>query len=854
MAVGDLLFTQVDYDRDDDGLIDISNAGQLNAVRYDTDGNGQVDADDVAAYTAAFSNAPPGMGCFDKDTDTSNDGACTGYELVADVDLSAYSNWVPIPSFSAVLDGDGHTISNLTITDPDLQEVGLFGSFSGVVQNLGIIAPTVSANDYTGSGGARVGALAGQIDGTVERVFVRGGSVSSSDAGLSADPTLIGGLLGRVLVGGSVTDSYSTAAVSGTANHQNVGGLVGRMQATAAGMSTITNTYAAGTVSATGTSGAVAGGLVAAKDTVGTNTGTINAGFYDSTVSGQSDTGKGTAKTTAEMKALGWHATDSTKGFTTATRFILIPAEYPRLPFDPLEVSSLLVSNTGQPTRATSISFTRDYSTSFTTGSNHDGYRLTAAHFRLAPGPPAQTVTPVFEVKICEQSLTTPPNFPEPVPSGTCLGTLTAPGSPDGGETVEGAVNWYTVSGDKGIALDPSTTYVVLVDTSTSGNKDLKFQVTTSDAEDSGAAAGWSVSNHRIGRALSATNWSSATHGTESLMIGVVGHERSVAQVESVAVTSWPSVQDPGDDINPDWYRRGDEIVWEVTWDEDVTWSKPAGTDNLRLRFAMGGHLRHADLVTGGATSGTARSLRFAYTVASGDIDTDGINVWPDNQRIIVTLVGNATLITTASNDFALRKHRPGNPDIFSGHKVSGNFGPDSAAPVVRSAALNAAGNALVVSFNEWLAGTVELGGSPPATSVLTVTVDGVPRTPTSVSINRHQVTLSLPSGMRVVSGQDVTLTYAQPVSNPLQDRYGNQVASFVGRAGHQQHPAGVGQHRLRHRQRRADRDQPRRTAQRGALGHRRRRRSLSRVLPRCGGVRRRGPGHGLPRVGLCRL
>ena len=94
---------------------------------------------------------------------------------------------------------------------------------------------------------------------------------------------------------------------------------------------------------------------------------------------------------------------------------------------------------------------------------------------------------------------------------------------------------------------------------------------------------------------------------------------------------------------------------------------------------------------------------------------------------------------------------------------------------------MNAAGTAVVVSFNEWLAGTVELGGSPPATSVLTVTVDGVPRTPTSVSINRHQVTLSLPSGMRVVSGQDVTLTYAQPVNNPLQDRYGNQVASFVG-------------------------------------------------------------------------
>ena len=151
-------------------------------------------------------------------------------------------------------------------------------------------------------------------------------------------------------------------------------------------------------------------------------------------------------------------------------------------------------------------------------------------------------------------------------------------------------------------------------------------------------------------------------------MIGVVGHERSIAQVESVAITSWPSVQDPGDDINPDWYRRGDKIVWKVTWDENVTWSKPAGTDNLRLRFSMGGQLRHADLVTGGATSGTARSLEFTYTVAAGDIDTDGISVFPDNpQRVIVTLVGDATLITTASNDFALRKHRPGNAESSPG-------------------------------------------------------------------------------------------------------------------------------------------------------------------------------------------
>ena len=62
MAVGDLLFTQVDYDRDDDGLIDISNAGQLNAVRYDTDGNGQVDADDCGCLHGGVLQRAPRHG------------------------------------------------------------------------------------------------------------------------------------------------------------------------------------------------------------------------------------------------------------------------------------------------------------------------------------------------------------------------------------------------------------------------------------------------------------------------------------------------------------------------------------------------------------------------------------------------------------------------------------------------------------------------------------------------------------------------------------------------------------------------------------------------------------------------
>ena len=52
-----------DYDTDGDDLIEISTLAQLNAIRYDADGNGSVSAADQANYTAAFDNAIPGRGC-----------------------------------------------------------------------------------------------------------------------------------------------------------------------------------------------------------------------------------------------------------------------------------------------------------------------------------------------------------------------------------------------------------------------------------------------------------------------------------------------------------------------------------------------------------------------------------------------------------------------------------------------------------------------------------------------------------------------------------------------------------------------------------------------------------------------
>ena len=57
--------TTTDYDSNDDGLIEVSNLAQLNAIRWDLDGDGSVAATDQANYTAAFPNTAASMGCPD---------------------------------------------------------------------------------------------------------------------------------------------------------------------------------------------------------------------------------------------------------------------------------------------------------------------------------------------------------------------------------------------------------------------------------------------------------------------------------------------------------------------------------------------------------------------------------------------------------------------------------------------------------------------------------------------------------------------------------------------------------------------------------------------------------------------
>ena len=282
--------TNVDYDADDDNLIDVTNLHQLHAIRYDADGNGMVAAGDTDAYALAYPAAVTGMGCPDPVN------GCIGYELLNDLDFDTagsdrtadfpYANWTPLPQYTATFDGGGHTIANLNV-DIASSPAGLFARLngaSGVIRSLGLIDPTIRSRATSGFN--NIGALVGENNGgaRIYAVYVSGGSVTST-----APDAVVGGLAGRN-TGSSIIASYAIStpvAVSGNGIFFRAGGLVGGNYSG----STIRASWAASPVDNTAQdSGATTrGGLV------GYTAGALDYSYHDGGIA--SGTAGGTSQT-----------------------------------------------------------------------------------------------------------------------------------------------------------------------------------------------------------------------------------------------------------------------------------------------------------------------------------------------------------------------------------------------------------------------------------------------------------------------------------------------------------------------------------------------------------------------------
>ena len=168
------------------------------------------------------------------------------------------------------------------------------------------------------------------------------------------------------------------------------------------------------------------------------------------------------------------------------------------------QTSTTLVSNTGQ-TNNRQTSLANDAAQSFTTGSVRSGYRLKSVGLPLEF---SSGTHPTYTVAIHSDSSGSP---------GTSLGTLHGPPIPSSGTR-----NFSTGLTDS-IALAANTKYWVVIDVSATGTDSAALRATSSDAEDSGAAAGWSIENSS--RARNATRAGAAwATSAAALRITVKGY------------------------------------------------------------------------------------------------------------------------------------------------------------------------------------------------------------------------------------------------------------------------------------------------------------------------------------------
>ena len=312
-------------DSDGDGLIEIRTLAQLDAMRLDPDGDGEIplpppielaplcaDCPNVEVikelneaaekehalatarqvelrteYTAAFSFEPDGSAC-------PSSGGCRGYELTANLDLdenddgeinsadAAYWNdgagWEPM-DYGAIFEGNGHTISNLYIKgSASTTNVGLFGRLGagGEIRRLGLVDADVNYYFMYIVGGS-AGALAGRNDGRIVACYVTG-SISGASMGPQTQSSYYGAPKSppASAIGLLVGDNRGSIAVSharGSVNESHNGpgstpsGVVPKWKNAAGGLvgenrGSIAASYATGSVNYDGSGFFVLGGLV----------------------------------------------------------------------------------------------------------------------------------------------------------------------------------------------------------------------------------------------------------------------------------------------------------------------------------------------------------------------------------------------------------------------------------------------------------------------------------------------------------------------------------------------------------------------------------------------------------------
>ena len=217
----------------------------------------------------------------------------TAAKLTADIELAGF-DWTPLAKLYAAFDGQGHVIHNLYINSSSYP-VGVFGYVmtGASVTKLGVTGDVTCTNTSY----AQAGGIAGRLESnaSITECFSAVNVTSKKHAG---------GIAGYVNASSVISDCYATGNIATiSANECFLGGICASGYSYATGAA-LTNCYFTGTVTGSGGTASYVGGVscIAKEENY------TNCYYRAGTVSGESSkygvTGKGTAKTADELKAL----------------------------------------------------------------------------------------------------------------------------------------------------------------------------------------------------------------------------------------------------------------------------------------------------------------------------------------------------------------------------------------------------------------------------------------------------------------------------------------------------------------------------------------------------------------------
>ena len=246
---------------------------------------------------------------------------------------------------------------------------------------------------------------------------------------------------------------------------------------------------------------------------------------------------------------------------------------------------------------------------------------------------------------------------------------------------------------------------------------------------------------------MSFTDDASNSETLTSAATATVGAAATAPTVSNVAVTSTPA-------SGTTYYLAGEAIEFTVTFSAPVT-----VTATPKFAFRLGAATRQAAYASGSDSA----ALVFARTVQAGEVDRNGIS-W----NSLALALDGGTITQTGATTAARLTHAA--QASLEGHRV------DAAPPMQVSASVR--GLSLVLVYDEPLD-----PASMPATGAYTVTatVGATTTTPAVSEVSIYGIWVTLTLDAAPAAGATVTLAYAPPASNPVQDEAGNDAPAFSG-------------------------------------------------------------------------